>query len=202
MDWNARCLYLIFTPSLCHDDPWKVLGQAVDAGVHIVQWRAPDPDPEGLLRCLAICDRATVPVIVNDDVEAARRFGAAGVHIGQTDTPPPDARRRIRPGQVLGISTHDVEQAERAVDAGADYLGVGPCFPTATKGYDRGLDDSVLDTIFRATQAPAFAIGGITPRRVTRLRRLGCQRIAVGGAILSSTTPALRVAEFLAALAD
>jgi thiamine-phosphate pyrophosphorylase len=194
-------LCLLFTPSLCAADPWHTLERALAGGVDLVQWRVKERDAAGLRRCQEICRPRGVPVIVNDDVALAVAAGAAGAHVGQDDLPARVARARLRRGQWLGVSTHDVGQVTRAVADGADYLGFGPCFPSATKGYEQGLPPGSLARALGAATLPVFAIGGITAERLALLRTEGCTRIAVSSAILRAADPQVAVRELLAALA-
>ena len=201
MDWHDRDLYLLFTPSLCALDPWVTLRECLAAGVGLVQWRTPTVDHTALERCAQECHRHRVPLIVNNDVEAAAaNLMVAGAHIGQDDMRPDLARAAIRDSQVLGISSHDLGQARRAVEAGADCLGIGPCYATSTKGYTEGIPTSTLAQVFTDIEVPTYAIGGITAQRLTELRELGCQRVAVSQAILSATQPGREVERFLRGL--
>ena len=197
MEFTGRRLYLLFTPDQCRRDPWWSLAQALDAGVHIVQYRAPTPDAQGLRRCMDLCAEREVPVIVNDYVDLAAAFGTAGAHIGQEDLSVPEARAILSPSQHLGVSTHNLLQAERAVAEGADHIGLGPCFPTQTKGYDEGLRREVIATVVRAVAVPVFAIGGITPENARELEGAGLDRFAVSGAILRDVEPGRVVRRFL-----
>ena len=189
MEWSTRQLYLLFTPVLCRHDPWETLDIVLAAGVQLVQWRVRDPDVAGLHRCLDLCADHAVPVIVNDHVELATQTGAAGAHVGQGDMPAAVARARLGPGPSLGVSTHDLAQARRAVADGADHIGLGPCFPTLTKGYAAGLPRELLGEVLQAVDVPVFAIGGITPDHLPGLRRLGFRHFAVSGAILAAEHP-------------
>lgn len=184
-------LYLLFTPALCVGDPRRTLEQALAAGVDLVQWRVAAPDADGLQRCREICSARSVPVLVNDDVMLAVRSRAHGAHVGADDMPAAAARRLLG-DRWLGVSTHDLAQIRAAVDSGADYIGFGPCFPTATKGYAEGQPDAAIAAAVAAATAaalPLFAIGGITADNLPRLRRLGVQRIAVSAAILQAADP-------------
>lgn len=198
MEFRDRWLYLLFTPDECRRDPWWTLSQALDAGVHLVQYRAPTPIAADLSRCMALCAERAVPVIVNDDVELAAEIGAAGAHVGQGDLPAPAARKILSPSQRLGVSTHNLLQAKRAIAQGADHIGLGPCFPTETKGYDEGLDREVLAEVVSAVDVPVFAIGGVTPDNAVELRSAGLHRFAVSGAVLQADEPGRVVREFLA----
>ncbi len=201
MDWLNRDLYLIFTPSLCRSDPWVTLGECLRAGVQLVQWRAPLLDSEDLNRCAEACGQQQVPLIVNNDVAAAALCaGAAGSHIGQDDMAPDQARQTLRPDQVLGISSHDLIQAQQALTDGADCIGIGPCYATSTKGYQTGLPAATLRSVFEDIEIPSYAIGGITAERIPELRSLGCQRVAISQAILGAKQPGREVERILAAL--
>jgi thiamine-phosphate pyrophosphorylase len=184
-------LYLLFTPSLCRGEPWETLTAAIAGGVDLVQWRSKTPDPEGFLRCRDVCRKAGVRLFVNDDVMLAVRGRVDGAHVGQDDLPA-EAARKLLVGQLLGVSTHDVAQIEAAAAAGADYVGFGPCHPSATKDYPTGKSGPEIEAAVQAAAArrlPLFAIGGITPANLVPLRVLGVDRIAVSSAILASADP-------------
>ncbi|MBM4062385.1 MAG: thiamine phosphate synthase [Planctomycetes bacterium] len=197
MSLDSLHLYLLFTPQACPRDPFATLAAALEAGVDLVQWRSKDPDRPGFERARALCQRASVPFVVNDDVMLAVRSRAAGAHVGQEDMPADAARKLLGQGW-LGVSTHDREQLAAAVAAGADYLGFGPCFPTATKGYAAGkAPTEIAAAVAAAAQArvPLFAIGGITAANLSALRALGVERIAVSSAVLAADDPAAAVRE-------
>jgi len=120
--------------------------------------------------------------------------GVDGVHVGQEELSVADARRVVGAGKLVGVSTHASEQAHAAVLAGADYLGVGPTFPSATKRFEAfpGLD--YLREVADEIRLPAFAIGGITPENVGEVVAAGATRIAVGAAITAADDPAAVVA--------
>ena len=184
-------LYLLFTPSLCRQDPWATLSGAISGGVDLVQWRCKEPDPSGYLRCRDLCRRRGVPLLVNDDVMLAVRSQAHGAHVGQDDLPA-EAARKLLDDQWLGISTHDPKQIAAAAANGADYVGFGPCFPTATKGYEHGKSSDEIEAAVAAARThglPLFAIGGITAERLPGLRVIGVDRIAVSSAILAADDP-------------
>jgi thiamine-phosphate pyrophosphorylase len=193
-------LYLLFSPALCRREPVRNLELALDGGVDRVQWRLPGRDRDGLERCLAVCRERGVPVIVNDDVELAVLADADGAHVGQGDMPVARARAVLGAQRALGASTHDAEQIRAAERAGADHFGFGPCFPTATKGYARGLGPQALALALRATLLPVYAIGGITAENLPELLAVGCTRIAVSSAILRASDPCAAAARLRALL--
>ncbi|MEI6130944.1 MAG: thiamine phosphate synthase [Planctomycetota bacterium] len=184
----GRRLYLLFTPQLCTADPWQTLKAAIRGGVDLVQWRSKTPDDAGFRRCRDLCASYEVPLIVNDDVMLAVRGRANGAHIGDDDMPP-DAARRIMPRGLLGISTHSLAQLHEATNAGADYVGFGPCFPTATKEYATGLAPDLIEAAVAASKVPLFAIGGICLDNLRSLQFLGVNNIAVCSTILRADDP-------------
>lgn len=188
MQLADRRLYLLFTPGLCAGPPWRALEAALRGGVDLVQWRVAGPDLQGFQRCRELCGVRGVPLLVNDDVMLAVRGRAHGAHIGQDDMPVEVARRLLAEAW-LGVSTHDVVQVRAAAEAGADYVGFGPCHPTATKGYAEGLPPAAIEEAVGAARVPLFAIGGIRADNVPLLRGLGVRRIAVSSAILAAADP-------------
>ncbi len=196
----AGCkLYLLFTKSLCVGRPWQTLRMALRGGVDLVQWRSKEPDLEGFWACAEICGEFGVPLVVNDDVMLALRSRARGAHVGQDDLPA-CAARRLLDRQWLGVSCHDLGQLDAAVAAGADYVGMGPCFPTATKCYDEGLDPAWVEAAAGRSPVPVFAIGGITARNLPQLRSLGVAHVAVSAAILRAEDPEAAAAALRARL--
>lgn len=184
-------LCLLFTPGLCAADPWATLQAALRGGVDLVQWRQKEPDADAARQCRQLCRAQGVPMLVNDQVMLALRIGADGAHVGQDDLPAGGARRLLGP-RWLGVSTHDPAQIRSARDSGADYVGFGPCHPTATKGYTEGKTAAEVEAATTAAQAhrvPLFAIGGITATNLPALRMSGIDRIAVSSAILQAPDP-------------
>jgi len=147
-------------------------------------------------RVLPICRDAGVPLIVNDYVEVAATTGADGVHLGQDDGSLDDARARLAPGAIVGRSTHSPEQALRAREEGADYIGFGPLFATPTKpgrpaiGLDgiAGVEQSV------GAHIPVFCIGGIKPSassddepgNLGEVLAAGARRVVIVSALLQA----------------
>jgi thiamine-phosphate pyrophosphorylase len=126
---------------------------------------------------------------VNDRPDIAMLAEADGVHLGQEDLPFQEARRLLGPDALIGISTHDVKQLQRAILEGASYVGVGPTFPSATKTFEAlaGLD--FIRQAMEMTTLPAFALGGITPENVDQVVAAGARRIAVSQAICAAEDP-------------
>lgn len=128
--------------------------------------------------------------IVNDRTDLALALDADGVHLGQDDLPVASARRILGPGAVIGISTNTPEEARRAQEDGASYVGVGPAYRTATKANTRTLLGPPHIALVRAaTRLPVVAIGGITAAGVSALRLAGVDGICVIGAVMSAPDP-------------
>ena len=177
------------------------------AGVQMVQLRDKQLSDEALLdRCRRALDlahrHAPEPprlVIVNDRVEVALAAAADGVHLGAADMPVAEARARLGPAAVVGRTAHDIAEARAAVAAGADYLGVGPCFPSPTKSFAGQASREFLVAAARLP-LPVFAIGGVTVPRLADLAALGVGRVAVAAAVTAATEPAAAARELLATL--
>jgi thiamine-phosphate pyrophosphorylase len=127
--------------------------------------------------------------IVNDRPDIARLADADGVHLGQDDLPVHEARKIVGPDAFVGVSTHDLAQVRRAVRDGADYIGVGPAFPSATKKFDSLAGLEFVKAALAATSLPAFAIGGINPDTLAAVVAAGAKRIAVSAAVAQADEP-------------
>jgi thiamine-phosphate pyrophosphorylase len=141
-------------------------------------------------------------VIVNDRVDVAAAVGASGGHVGRRDLPVPLARRVLGPDAVLGATAHDLEEARAAVGAGADYLGVGPCFPSSTKSFERFATPEFLGRVAAEVSLPAFAIGGITLDRLDEVFACGLHRVAVAAAVTRARDPAAAARSLLDRLGE
>jgi thiamine-phosphate pyrophosphorylase len=140
------------------------------------------------LRALAQAQDALL--IVNDRPDLALALEADGVHLGQDDLPIAVARRILGPRAVIGVSTNLPVEARRAEDEGADYVAVGPAYPTATKaGHRSVLGPERIALVRAATRLPLVAIGGITVERVPSLRAVGVDGVCVIGAVLGDPDP-------------
>ena len=126
-----------------------------------------------------------VPLILNDRPDLVERCGADGVHIGQGDCSAKQARREIGPERILGISAHSVDEALRAQEEGADYLGVGAAFGSATKTDAVTTSPDVIRAICRAVEIPVVAIGGIEQENIHKLSGCGLTGVAVVSALFA-----------------
>ncbi len=128
-------------------------------------------------------------VVVNDRVDVAVAAGADGVHLGESDLPVSLARKVCGHEFLIGRTAHSTQEAKQAVLAGADYLGVGPCFPTKTKKFEDFATDTFLREVLEEIRLPTFAIGGITCDNIDRLIHLGFNRFAVASSITDAAYP-------------
>jgi thiamine-phosphate pyrophosphorylase len=170
-----------------------IVGEALAGGADVIQLREKGlPDREWLtrareVRILTAAAKATF--LVNDRPDLARLAGADGVHLGQDDVSVRDARRIVGPNALIGVSTHDPEQLDRAILDGAGYLGVGPVFTSQTKGFDDLAGPGFVRRAAEATNLPWFAIGGIDERTVDDAIEAGARRVAVSAAVVRADVP-------------
>ncbi len=188
---NAMRLYAVT------DDRWlrgRTLAQAVEeailGGATCIQLRDKGRSSDELRaqaeELLAVTRRYRVPLILNDDVEAAAACGADGVHLGQDDMDLSRARKLLGPDRIIGVSAHTVEEALAAEKSGADYLGAGAVFSTGTKQDTSVLPMERLRAICGAVSIPVAAIGGIGEENAARLAGSGIAGIAVVSAIFGA----------------
>ena len=187
----GRRLYLVLdVPTLGRRDPATALRAAIAGGVDLVQLRdkhSSDSAFRRLARSLGpICHAAGIPFVLNDRVHLVRDADADGVHLGQEDMPLDAARRDLGTGFLIGISTHDLEQARSAAAAGADYLGFGPIFATPTKPERAAIGTAALARALAAVRIPIYPIGGIGPDTIEQVLAAGADRCAVVRAILAA----------------
>lgn len=138
------------------------------------------------LEIKTVCKRYGVPFLINDNIDVANQCGADGVHVGQGDRKPQEARRLIGPDKILGVSAQTVEQAVEAERSGADYLGVGAVFATTTKLDAKPVSYETLKEICHAVTIPVVAIGGISKRNLLQLSGAGVDGVALVSAIFSA----------------
>lgn len=172
----------------------QTLRQQVEAalrgGVTCVQLREKQLDREQFIQlgrsigCL--CQRYGVPLLINDDLEVALACGADGVHVGQDDLPVEEVRRRVGDKLIVGVSAHNPEEARRAYEGGADYLGAGAVFGSTTKTNVTALSHETLRAICDAVPIPVVAIGGITRDNLPRLAGTGVAGVAVVSGIFAA----------------
>ena len=133
-----------------------------------------------------LCEKYSVPLIINDDVEVALESASDGVHIGQDDGDAAEVRRIAGNRLIIGVSAHNVEEALAAEKAGADYLGCGAVFGSTTKSNVHVLPLETLKNIASAVKIPIVAIGGINENNMMRLAGSGINGVAVISAIFGA----------------
>ena len=188
-----RSLYLLATDALCPRGLGPAVRAALAGGVGIVQLREKDMPERRVVelgRRVRVWTReADAIFIMNDRADLAVATDADGVHVGQEELPVKEARIIVGPRRLVGVSTHTIEQARQAVLDGADYLGVGPVFPSATKSFDSLAGLELVREVAAEISLPWFAIGGINAENVSAVLEAGATRIAVSHAILSADDP-------------
>lgn len=166
----------------------EAVEQAILGGCTMVQLREKESSSlefyEQAQEVKRITDRYGVPLIINDRVDIALAVEAAGIHIGQSDLPVPDVRRLIGMEMLLGVSVSSSEEAGKAMEDGADYLGVGAMFPTGTKTDANAVSMEELRRIRRMTNLPIVVIGGINQENAGLFRPMGIDGLAVVSAII------------------
>jgi thiamine-phosphate pyrophosphorylase len=198
-------LYAIVDPLDTGRTPENLAADLVAGGARLLQLRLKDASTRELLAAAravrALTTRAGALLLVNDRPDVALAAHADGVHLGQDDLPVAAARTVLGPGALIGVSTHDVEQARTAAADGADYVGVGPVFATSTKRGalpPRGL--ALVRAVRTAVPLPLVAIGGITPETAAGVRAAGADAVAMIGALVRAADVAATVRHALARL--
>ncbi len=179
-------LYLV-----CDARPDAFLHAVLEGGVDVVQLRIKDGSDAEILAAAArfkrICTEHGALFLLNDSPELAAEADADGVHLGQDDTPVPRARETVGLERLVGLSTHTEEQVLSA--DGADYIGVGPVHETPTKPGRPAVGLGLVRFAADNARVPFFAIGGIDPTNVDRVRAAGAERIAVVRALTEASDP-------------
>ncbi len=164
---------------------------ALKGGATFIQLREKNLDDKAFyqeaLEIQKLCKEYKVPFVINDNVELAKKIGADGVHVGQSDMEALDVRKVLGDDKIIGVSAQTVEQAELAEKHGADYLGVGAVFPTGSKNDATEVSFEMLQEICEHVHIPVIAIGGITRDNVVELSQIGICGIAVISAIFGQT---------------
>lgn len=163
--------------------------EALEGGVTLVQYRAKTASSAEMyaeaLQLKALCDSFNVPLIINDRLDIAMAVGAAGVHLGQDDLPCAAARRILGEDYLIGVSAHNPAEAKAALQSGADYLGCGAVFGTATKADVKKLGTEGLTAICREKGLPVVGIGGVTADNYREVRVAGADGAAIVSGILA-----------------
>ena len=181
-------LYLISPLEVGGDFPQRLEAALAGGPVAAFQFRVKGVDQHEAARLAEplqrICEAHEVAFIVNDDAGLAKRIGADGVHLGQGDGDPREARALLGPAAQIGVTCHDSRHlAMEAGEAGADYVAFGAFFPTATKETSHRPDPSILGWWTRIFEIPCVAIGGVTPENGRELVEAGADFLAVCGGV-------------------
>jgi thiamine-phosphate pyrophosphorylase len=179
----------------------ELLDAVLAGGCRIVQLREKTMPPAGLFPLAQAlrrrCREAGALFIVNDRVDLALAVEADGAHVGQDDLPAREARRLLPPPMILGVSTHNADQARRARDDGADYVAVGSMFPTGSKIGFELVGPELVRRVRADIPVPLVAIGGLTRDNLSQVIEAGADAVAVISAIGNARDPAAAVREFL-----
>ena len=186
-------LYLVTDKS---DDVEKFLNtieEAIKGGVTVVQIREKTAETLDFynlaLKVKEITTKYNVPLIINDRVDVALAIDADGVHVGQSDMPCDVTRKLIGEDKILGVSAATVDEAIKAEKDGADYIGTGAVFPTATKDDAPSITKQDLKDVVDSISIPVVAIGGINLENASQLKDTGIAGISVVSAIMSAENP-------------
>ena len=200
-------LYLVTDRSGMGDCEFESkIRSAVEGGCTMVQLREKNVNSyliyQRALSIKKITDEYHIPLIINDRLDIMLAVGADGVHLGQQDIPVKIVRRLIGKDKIIGVSAHYPEEAEKAEQDGADYLGVGAIFPTETKKDIIITPVDVLRKIKETVSVPVVAIGGINQNNINTLKGSHVDGVAVISAIMKSKDPkssavALKASVFL-----
>ncbi|WP_186430606.1 thiamine phosphate synthase [Clostridium sp. BSD9I1] len=182
-------LYLVTERSFIKDKSLdKAVEEAILGGATLVQIREKDVDSldfyKEALKVKKVCKKYDVPLIINDRVDIALAVDADGVHVGQSDLPCSIVRSILGAEKIIGVSTSNVEEALKAQEDGADYVGVGAVFPTTTKDDADSVTIEELSNIKKSLNIPVVAIGGISENNITKLKPASIDGVAVISAIL------------------
>jgi thiamine-phosphate pyrophosphorylase len=184
---NLLKVYFIMGSNNCQQEPAHVLELALKGGITLFQFREKGTDAytkdkkiEFAKKLQTICKEFNVPFIVNDDVELALLLDADGVHIGQDDESAEMVRRKIG-NKILGVSTHNLEEVEKAIAEGADYVGIGPIYSTTTKEDAKSAQGTTLieEVRSKGIEIPIVGIEGITSENASPIIKSGADGIAV-----------------------
>ena len=186
-------LYLVTDKSDDVEKFLKTIEEGIKGGVTVVQIREKTADTLDFfnlaLKVKEITRKYNVPLIINDRVDVALAIDAEGVHVGQSDMPCDVTRKLVGPDKIVGVSAATIDEAKKAEKDGADYIGTGAVFPTATKDDAPKITKKDLKEIVDSINIPVVAIGGITLDNAHELIDTGIAGLSVVSAIMSSDDP-------------
>ncbi len=186
-------LYLVTDDSSDEKKFLNTIEESIKGGVKVVQIREKTADTLTFynlaLEVKKITDKYDIPLIINDRVDIALAIDADGVHVGQSDLPCDITRKLIGESKILGISASKISEAKKAQKEGADYIGTGAIFPTATKDDAPSVTKDELRDIVESIDIPVVAIGGIKLSNVDEIKDCGIKGISVVSEIMDSNDP-------------
>lgn len=201
----AARLYVLVDGRSSLSEFCRLVEQLVQGGADVLQLRDKKMADRELLERAHALRELTRPhdvlFIVNDRADLAVLAHADGVHVGQEEISVKDARAVVGIHALIGVSTHTIEQARQAVLSGANYLGCGPTFPSATKEFAQFPGPEFLRQVSREIRLPAFAVGGIGPANIAQVCAAGFSRVAVSHSVVDAADPALAAQQLKSALA-
>jgi len=204
IDFSRVSVYLVTDPTLSNDrSELEVVRQAAAGGIRLFQYRDKLASKRQYLskarELAALCRELGVDLLLNDHVDIAALVDCSGIHLGQDDLPTAEARQILGPTKTIGRSTHDAAQAREAIAQGADYINIGPVFPTGTKNTPVkpvGLD--MVREIAKLSTVPVTTMGGISMDNAADVVGAGADRVAV----VTAVTKAPDIAKAARALVD
>ena len=184
-------LYGITDRSLAKEKSlYEQIEDALKGGVTMLQLREKNLNPEDFLKeakeVKKLCEKFGVPLIINDNLDVALKSGADGVHVGSEDLPVSEIRKIVPENFIIGATAKTVEQAKKAEESGADYIGVGAVFPSPTKKNAIRITVDQLNEICSSVLIPAVAIGGIGIHNLDELKNGKMKGVALVSAIFSA----------------
>ena len=183
-------LYVLISSSIATKSVKETARLVIDGGADAIQLREKTISDSEFISLAGevreIATRSGTLLIINDRVHVARKINADGVHLGQQDMSVLEARDIIGNEKIIGVSTHSIIQARQAQKDGADYIAIGPIYPTRTKGYEPSIGIEIIQKISGAVNIPIIAIGAITLENLEEVLQAGASRIAVCSAIISA----------------
>ncbi|NIY75245.1 thiamine phosphate synthase [Thalassospira sp. HF15] len=188
-------LYLVLDPDLCRSHSMvETTMAAIAGGATLIQLRDKKAGTDGLIRVgrelMQAMEGTNVPLIVNDDIDAAIAIGAHGLHVGQDDLPSQIARDRLGADKIIGLSIESEEVAQKVDHSIVDYVGIGPIFATPTKpDHKPAIGFDGLEKLVRMVGLPSVAIGGLKGEHVLPVLESGADGLAVVSAICGQPDP-------------
>ena len=183
-------LYVLISSNIAKKSVKETARLVIDGGADAVQLREKTiSDSKFISLAREVRDITTKRgslLIINDRVHVVRKVNADGIHLGQQDMSALEARNIIGDEKIIGVSTHSITQARQAQKDGADYIAIGPIYPTSTKGHEPSVGIEIIHEISEAVSIPIIAIGAITLENLDGVLKAGASRIAVCSAIIDS----------------